>query len=104
MCRLLTKLDFPKMKFSLYFLGYHAEGDVLEIPADRVGHQSSRQTGFASKVLRCVGDFEQCFLLQVEWMFSQPATLELTHNWEHEPDFKGYHSGNSEPKGYGEHL
>lgn len=34
-------------------------------------------------------------------MFSQPATLELTHNWEHEPGFRGYHSGNQEPKGYG---
>lgn len=36
-------------------------------------------------------------------MFSQPATLELTHNWgtESDADFKGYHSGNDEPKGYG---
>lgn len=36
-------------------------------------------------------------------MFSQPATLELTHNWgtESNSNFKGYHSGNDEPKGYG---
>lgn len=36
-------------------------------------------------------------------MFSQPASLELTHNWGTESDasFKGYHSGNDEPKGYG---
>ncbi len=36
-------------------------------------------------------------------MFSQPATLELTHNWGTESDdnFKGFHSGNDEPKGYG---
>jgi lactoylglutathione lyase len=27
----------------------------------------------------------------------------LTHNWgsESDPEFKGYHSGNSEPKGFG---
>lgn len=29
--------------------------------------------------------------------------LQLTHNWgtESDPEFKGYHSGNSEPKGFG---
>lgn len=31
------------------------------------------------------------------------ALLQLTHNWgtESDPDFKGYASGNSEPKGFG---
>jgi len=31
------------------------------------------------------------------------SILELTHNWgtESDPDFKGYHNGNSEPKGFG---
>lgn len=72
--RLLTKLDFAEMKFSLYFLGYHAEEAIPDDPKDRA-----------------------------QWMFSQPATLELTHNWgtESDPEFKGYHSGNSEPKGFG---
>ncbi len=44
-----------------------------------------------------------CCSLQVEWMFSQPASLELTHNWgtESDAEFKGYHSGNDDPKGYG---
>ena len=51
-CRLLSKLDFPDMKFTLYFLGFHEAGDI---PGDR------RE--------------------RVEWMFKQPATLELTHNW-----------------------
>jgi hypothetical protein len=39
----------------------------------------------------------------VEWMFSRPACLELTHNWgtEDDPSYKA-HSGNEEPKGYGE--
>ena len=35
-------------------------------------------------------------------MFSQPATLELTHNWGTENDANfHYHNGNSDPKGYG---
>ncbi len=36
-------------------------------------------------------------------MFSRPACLELTHNWgtETDPDFGGYHNGNSDPRGYG---
>ncbi|KAF4371505.1 hypothetical protein G4B88_008220 [Cannabis sativa] len=51
---LLKRLDFPEMKFSLYFLGYE-------------------------------------------------ATIELTHNWgtESDPEFKGYHNGNSDPRGFG---
>jgi lactoylglutathione lyase len=42
-------------------------------------------------------------VLQARWMFGRPAILELTHNWgtESDPDFKGYASGNSEPKGFG---
>ncbi|XP_042419028.1 lactoylglutathione lyase-like [Zingiber officinale] len=37
------------------------------------------------------------------WTFGQKATLELTHNWgtESDPEFKGYHNGNSEPRGFG---
>jgi lactoylglutathione lyase len=36
-------------------------------------------------------------------MFGRPAILELTHNWGTESDesFPGYHSGNSDPKGFG---
>lgn len=72
--RLLKKLDFPSMKFSLYFVGYETAGDI---PADE----------------------EQ----RTAWCFSRKATLELTHNWgtESDSDFKGYHNGNSEPKGFG---
>eukprot|EP00884_Botryococcus_braunii_P003240 jgi/Botrbrau1/12917/Bobra.0299s0025.6 len=73
--RLLTKLDFPDMKFSLYFLGYHNQDEIPEDPAARA-----------------------------EWMFSQPATLELTHNWgtEDDPEFKGYKNGNTDDsRGFG---
>lgn len=49
---LLERLDFADMTFSLYFLGYV---DAASIPSDRKE--------------------------RVQWMFSQPATLELTHNW-----------------------
>ena len=38
---------------------------------------------------------------QVEWMFKQPATVELTHNHGTEGDDTTYHSGNSDPKGFG---
>ncbi|KAH9608276.1 hypothetical protein KSS87_000328 [Heliosperma pusillum] len=71
---LLKRLDFPEMKFSLYFLGYE---DLESAPSDPVG-------------------------LTV-WTFSKKATIELTHNWgtESDPEFKGYHNGNSEPRGFG---
>ncbi|GLI58773.1 hypothetical protein VaNZ11_000526 [Volvox africanus] len=72
--RLLAKLDFPDMKFSLYFLGYE---DLKDIPED-------------------AGD-------RTVWMFRQKACLELTHNWgtESDPNFAGYHNGNSDPRGFG---
>lgn len=70
---LLQKLDFPEMKFSIYFLGYENPKDI---PTDR------RES--------------------IEWTFSRKATIELTHNWgtETDPDAK-YHNGNSDPRGYG---
>ena len=69
---LLDRLDFKDMAFSLYFLGFV---DASKIPIDRKE--------------------------RVQWTFSQPATLELTHNWgtESDPEFKGYHNGNTEPRG-----
>jgi len=44
-------------------------------------------------------------IVQIEWNFAQPATLELTHNWgtESDPNFKT-HNGNEEPKGYGKYT
>jgi len=69
---LLDKFDFPDMKFSLYFLGY-PQGTV---PEDRAA--------------------------RAQWIFRQPALLELTHNHgtESDEDF-GYHNGNQEPRGFG---
>ncbi|KAJ7981049.1 Lactoylglutathione lyase [Quillaja saponaria] len=71
---LLKRLDFPEMKFSLYFLGYE---DPESAPSNAVD--------------------------RTVWTFSQKATIELTHNWgtESDPDFKGYHNGNSDPRGFG---
>src|SRR5690606_11997708 len=51
--RLLRKLDFPEMRFSLYFLARPEEGNA--VPAD----DGERTT----------------------WTFSQRGVLELTHNW-----------------------
>ncbi|KAI4502547.1 hypothetical protein M0802_002459 [Mischocyttarus mexicanus] len=70
---LLQKLDFPEMKFSIYFLGYEC---LKDIPTDR----------------------KEC----IEWTLSRKAVIELTHNWgtEIDPDVK-YHNGNSDPRGFG---
>lgn len=72
--RLLRKLDFPEMQFTLYFLGNIDEtANVPENAADRS-----------------------------EWTFSQRGLLELTHNWgaEDDPELT-YHNGNDAPQGYG---
>jgi lactoylglutathione lyase len=69
---LLDRYDFPDMKFSLYFMGYPG-GPVPDDPAERV-----------------------------QWVFEQPALLELTHNWGTEDDAEfAYHDGNAEPRGFG---
>ncbi len=72
--RLLRKLDFPEMKFSLYFLAHLRE--AKSVPED-AGERTA-------------------------WTFSQRGILELTHNWgtELDPTFK-YHDGNAQPQGFG---
>ena len=72
--RLLRKLDFPAMEFSLYFLHRPAEG--VSTP-EEVGERTA-------------------------WTFSQRGILELTHNWgtENDANFK-YHDGNAQPQGFG---
>ena len=72
---LLQKLDFPDMRFSLYFLAYLGEGETVpDDPAERA-----------------------------RFIFTRETTLELTHNWGTEGDasFTGYHSGNDDPRGFG---
>jgi lactoylglutathione lyase len=74
---LLRRFDFPEMSFSLYFLAYVTEDEVLPAADDvRAG---------------------------AEYVFRQKAVLELTHNWgtESNPDFGGYHNGNADPRGFG---
>ena len=72
---LLDRYDFPDMQFSLYFVGYLGEGET--IPSDRAE--------------------------RARWVFGRPALVELTHNYgsESDPDFAGYHNGNSDPRGFG---
>ncbi|XP_022752910.1 lactoylglutathione lyase-like [Durio zibethinus] len=71
---LLKRVDVPELKFTLYFLGY---ADVASAPSDPVD--------------------------KTVWTFGKPGTVELTHYWgtESDPEFKGYHTGNSEPSGFG---
>ena len=72
--RVLRKLDFPEMKFSLYFLAKLEDRD--EVPQDAGA--------------------------RTQWTFRQQGILELTHNWgtEAQPDFR-YPDGNSQPQGFG---
>ncbi len=71
--RLLRKLDFPEMSFSLFFLARPEDGQAPEDVGDRTA-----------------------------WTFSQRGVLELTHNWgtESDPEFR-YHDGNAQPQGFG---
>lgn len=72
--RLLRRLDFPEMTFSLYFLARIEAGD--DVPDD-VGERTA-------------------------WTFSQRGILELTHNWGTENDPAAvYHDGNAQPQGFG---
>jgi len=68
----LQKIDLEAAKCSLYFLAYEAESDI---PTD-------------TAALR-------------EWSFSRKAVIELTHNWGTESDDSKYHTGNTEPRGFG---
>ena len=72
--RLLRKLDFPEMKFSLYFLHRPEAGAP---PPDDPGQRTA-------------------------WTFAQRGILELTHNWGTEADAEfSYHDGNAQPQGFG---
>uniref|UniRef100_T1JA41 lactoylglutathione lyase n=1 Tax=Strigamia maritima TaxID=126957 RepID=T1JA41_STRMM len=71
--RLLQKLDFADMKFTLYFVGYE--------PAHSIPKDNTERT---------------------RWTFTRKATIELTHNWGTDNDSElKYHNGNTEPRGYG---
>ncbi|CAM3820619.1 lactoylglutathione lyase [Vreelandella rituensis] len=72
--RVLRRLDFEEMQFSLYFLANLENAD--QVPEDTAQRSV--------------------------WTFNQKGLLELTHNWgtETQEDFS-YHDGNAEPQGFG---
>lgn len=74
---LYQRVDFAEMSFSLYFLGYLSNHSGQSLPEDPVARS--------------------------EFTFQQSALLELTHNWgtENDDSFKGYHDGNTDPRGFG---
>ncbi|CAI9768540.1 unnamed protein product [Fraxinus pennsylvanica] len=71
---LLKRLDLSDYKLTIYLLGYEDTSSAPNDPIERTN-----------------------------WTFGQKAVLELAHEWgtENDPDFRGYHTGNSEPLGYG---
>lgn len=74
--RLVRKLDFEEMQFSLYFLAFLDAHQATEVPAD----DAQRLT----------------------YTFGREGMLELTHNWgtEQQAEFS-YHNGNDTPQGFG---
>ena len=71
---LVRRLDFEEMRFSLYFLTTLEDGETLP-------------------------DGDEARSVEA---FSRRGILELTHNWGTEDDDSvSFHSGNTEPKGYG---
>lgn len=72
---LIKKLNFADMHFTLYFLGYLRHTDQ-PIPSGSVK--------------------------RAEYVLSQKAMLELTHNYGTETDEAfSYHDGNTDPRGFG---
>lgn len=72
--KVMRRLDFSEMKFSLYFLSKLADEDRPPSDADA----------------------------RTAWTFRQRGVLELTHNWGSEDDDSvNYHDGNAEPQGFG---
>lgn len=72
--RVLRRLDFAELQFSLYFLARPEAGETVP---EATGERTV-------------------------WTFRQRGVLELTHNWgtEAQADF-AYHDGNAEPQGFG---
>lgn len=76
--RLLRRLDFSELTFTLYFLGFIDEPTAQTVPKDDPDARTS-------------------------WTFGHKGgLLEFTHNWgsENDPDVD-YHNGNDSPQGYG---
>lgn len=72
--KLLRTVEFPEWKFSLYFLGYLPDSNL--IPST-----DSEKSAFVA---------------------GREGILELTHNWGTEAEEKTpYHNGNTEPRGFG---
>ncbi|MEC9283097.1 MAG: lactoylglutathione lyase [Bdellovibrionota bacterium] len=71
---LVRKLDFEEWKFSLYFLAYVDEGEI--VPTEDKANAA--------------------------YTFGRQSVLELTHNWgTEEEEGAVYHDGNTDPRGFG---
>jgi len=83
--------------FTLYFLGYdHSNGE--ESAEVKASNRTNREGAFIS----CFPTFSYIIdILNSNYTFT--GVLELTHNHgtENDANFKGYHNGNSDPRGFG---
>ncbi|CAH2042857.1 unnamed protein product, partial [Thlaspi arvense] len=97
---LLKRLDFPEMKFSLYFMGYEI---VFFLVGIAIYKEVQGTIDVNDLIFIDTASAPSNAVDRLVWTFGQKATIELTHNWgtESDPDFKGYHNGNSEPRGFG---
>ena len=88
--RLMKKMDFPEMKFSLYFLGYVNESDIPSDEKERTRWCFSQKATLEVGLIFCLD-------------YNLEEIFQLTHNWgtEAEPGPSPYHNGNSEPRGFG---
>ena len=82
---------------------YQKTGQKGYAQHSRIQFQNKERTQAAVSNCTCINKaHNRWVLLQVNWMFQQPATLELTHNWGTESDADAnMHNGNDKPQGYG---
>ncbi|KAL6839786.1 hypothetical protein ACP4OV_030474 [Aristida adscensionis] len=83
--------------------GYFLQQTMLRVKDPKVSLDFYSRVMGMSVTEKDVASAPADHIERTTWTFRQKATLELTHNWgtENDPEFKGYHNGNSDPRGFG---
>ncbi|GAB1300829.1 Lactoylglutathione lyase [Apodemus speciosus] len=108
---LLQKLDFPSMKFSLYFLAYEDKNDIPKDKSERTAWTFSRKAtleltqGLMKEPLLQYTCISMYALIQKDlpkWPSHRLFAGQNGDNWGTEDDeTQSYHNGNSDPRGFG---